>query len=307
MVFIVRVFQKIMYDIITMGSASIDVFVKTKEEIRKHKSHTDLCYHLGEKILVNDLSFHTGGGGTNTAVAFSRLGLKTGYIGAIGNDLQGVLVLKELKKENIDFLGGVKKGDTGYSIILPSDNDRAILSYKGINNSLETRDVHFAKSQWLYISTMLEKSFSTAQAIMKRHQGKIAANISMYLARQGIKKLTPFLKKLDVLILNREEAQALTGKKDINHIMDSLGRYVKIIVVTDGFHPIHAYDGKMHRKEIRRVKVIDSTGAGDAFGAGFVYGIIRVKNIDTCLSYGDREAKAVLSHIGAKEELLRHL
>ena len=76
-----------MYDIITIGSASIDVFVKAKNDVEKHKGHYDILYHLGEKELVDKINFSTGGDGTNTAVAFSRLGLKTGFIGVVGDGL----------------------------------------------------------------------------------------------------------------------------------------------------------------------------------------------------------------------------
>ena len=84
-----------MYDIITLGSATTDIFVKTKikPEIKKHDGHTDMAYHLGDKLLIDDLKITTGGGGTNAAVGFSRLGLKTAYIGAIGNDANGIQLL----------------------------------------------------------------------------------------------------------------------------------------------------------------------------------------------------------------------
>ncbi|MBX4196795.1 carbohydrate kinase family protein [Candidatus Pacearchaeota archaeon] len=297
-----------MYDIITLGSASLDVFVKTKEEIRKHKSHTDLCYHLGEKILVNKLSFNTGGGGTNTAVAFSRLGLKTGYMGVVGHDVQGIIILHELKKEKVDFLGSMKKGNTGYSIILPSDTDRAILSYKGVNNEFSIHDAHYKLAKWLYVNTMLGTSFSTAQAIMKKHKGKVAANISLYLAKEGLKKLSSFLRRLDILVLNKEEAYALTKKKTIHDALQTLSTHTAgIIVITDGFHSLHAYDGKYWVKKVKRIKPVDSTGAGDAFGAGFVYGIMKGKSLMKSLEHGSEEAHSVLLHVGAKNNLLRKL
>ena len=92
-----------MYDIITIGSASIDLFIKTEGEIRKHHDHLDICYHLGNKLLVKDLIFSTGGGGTNTAVAFSRLGLRTAFIGVVGADDNGEIILRELEKERVNF------------------------------------------------------------------------------------------------------------------------------------------------------------------------------------------------------------
>ena len=95
-----------MYDVICVGSSTVDVFAKTKKselmKIFDDEKETDLlAYPTGAKILVEELSITTGGGGTNTAVAFSRLGLKTAFIGAVGSDLNGKIILDELKKVKI--------------------------------------------------------------------------------------------------------------------------------------------------------------------------------------------------------------
>lgn len=159
-----------MYDMITLGSADVDLYVKTeiKPEIRRHLHHKDIAYRLGTKLLVDDLFITTGGSGTNTAVAFSRLGLKTGFIGLIGDDISGKNILTELKKEKIDFLGSVKSGQTGVSVILPTESDRTILTYKGIANNLTIKDIKVKKirTKWLYVSTMIGQSFETAEKII---------------------------------------------------------------------------------------------------------------------------------------------
>lgn len=303
-----------MYDIITFGSASVDVFVKTFNESIKHKEHIDLCYHLGEKILIDDLLFSTGGGGTNTAVAFSRLGLKTAFIGCLGSDMNGHFIKKELHAEKVDFLGAIKEGNSGFSVILPGNNDRTILVHKGLNNSLLWRDVQVSKIQakWLYLSTMLGQSFDTMQKLAvhaKKHNIRLACNASMYLAKKGLPALAGFLKNLDILILNKEEAQALSNKTLISEICVEISHYFSgIIVITDASNAAYAnYYSKHYAKKIKPVKVVDNTGAGDAFAAGFVYGIIKGKGLQTCLDYGHKEALSVLKYIGAKNNLLYKL
>lgn len=303
-----------MYDIITIGSASVDAFVKSKSEFRNHNTHTDLCYHLGEKILIENLIFTTGGGGTNTAVAFSRLGLKAAFIGIVGNDHNGDLILQELKREKVDFLGNIKPGTSGYSLILAGAKDRTILTYKGVNNSLSQRDVNLNlfKTRWLYVSTMLGKSFKTAYKLIKyskRHNAKVALNLSPYLARKGLMKLSSLLKQADVLILNKEESALLTGKHNVREAIHEIARFAPaILVVTDGENPIYIYDReKIHTKSIRAVTPIDRTGTGDAFASGFIFGLIKNKGIETSLNYGYKEAVSVLRHIGAKNDLLRRL
>jgi ribokinase len=111
------------FDVITFGSAIVDMFVDTDVSEKKNM----ISYPVGSKILINNLRFDIGGGGTNTAVAFARLGLKTGYIGKIGDGDGGKKILEMLKAEKIKFLGKQEKGSSGgYSIILDSKDKSRI-------------------------------------------------------------------------------------------------------------------------------------------------------------------------------------
>ena len=303
-----------MYDIITVGGANVDVFLKTKSETITHKNHKDICYRLGEKLLVDRLILKTGGGGSNTAAAFSRLGLKTAYLGILGKDIYGELIEKEFKKEKVDFLGKTKKGNTGYSIILPTATDRTILVFKGVNNELSWNDVpqNKIKAKWIYMSTLLEKGLKTLKKLSvyaKKNNIRVALNMSIYLAKQGLQNLSSFLKNVDVLILNKEEALALAHSQNTKEAIDKISQYVSgIIVVTDGFNPIIAHDGKkLYTKKIKPLKPVEKTGAGDAFAAAFLYGIMKGKSISVSLTLGHKEASSVMKHIGAKEGLLKKL
>lgn len=303
------------FDIITVGSASVDVLVKTDGEVINHKKndkiHQDIAYHLGDKLLIDDLLFTTGGGGTNTAVAFSRLGLKTAYIGVLGSDMNAEIIAKELKNEGVEFLGKVKSGKTGFSIILPGKNDRAILNYRGVNNSLQFSDIPLPlDTKWVYISSMLGDSFDAVEklAITANKEGiKIALNISLYLAKLGLKKLEKIIRSTDILILNKEEAANLTDKANVKQMLETLAEYMNgIVVITNSANPVHALTGKIiYTKHIKEVKVVDKTGAGDAFAAGFVYSIIQGKGIEEAIEFGHKEALSVMSHVGAKNNLLR--
>src|SRR3989338_6409021 len=123
------------FDIVTFGGAVIDTFLNTNVPEESGK----ICYESGSKILIKDLRFDVGGGGTNTAVAFSRLGFKTGYIGKLGKDTNADKILDCLKNEKITFLGKQDpKFMTGYSVILDSrKHERTILTYKGANNQIK--------------------------------------------------------------------------------------------------------------------------------------------------------------------------
>ncbi len=123
-----------MYDVITIGSATIDCFVDTGEslfqQITKHKDESIVVIPFGTKIVIDKLIFLTGGGGTNSAVSFARLGLKTAYLGKIGGG-QASQVTDELTREGVDTSLIVPGDDVGFSVILDSKgHDRTILTHK---------------------------------------------------------------------------------------------------------------------------------------------------------------------------------
>lgn len=307
------------FDVITIGSANVDVFVRTQnEEISQHGDHHDVCYTIGSKFLIKELHFSTGGGATNSAVAFSRLGLKTGTICLVGEDANGTTVLDELKKEKITFLGKRKNGMTGYSVILIGlDKDRSILTYKGINNDLKTSDLRpqasNLKPKWFYISSMMNSSFETAKEIVKyakKNKIKWAFNPSQYLAEKGIKALKEFIDGCDLLVLNKEEAEALVGSWvvgvwSIDNLLEILKKHAKIVVITDGPRNVHASDGvQKYSLYPTKIKIVETTGAGDAFASGVLAGIQLKNDLEFALRLGYAESESVIQYIGAKNKLL---
>ena len=176
-----------MFDIITFGSAVVDAFAYTDAAEKKGFMY----YPVGAKILIKDMKIDIGGGGTNTAVAFARLGLKTGCVCGIGNDDNGKEILALLKKEKIKFLGRIVKGElTGYSIILDSrGGERTILTYKGANDEISIEDIKLRKlkTNWLYCSSLLCESLETQKKlarILKTKNVKLAFNPIMYLIKK---------------------------------------------------------------------------------------------------------------------------
>jgi len=149
------------YDVISFGSGLVDFFVKTGVHEKNHL----ISYPAGEKVVIKELRCEIGGGGTNTSVGFSRLGLKTAWIGGIGKDYYGKKILKLMRKENVKFLGKKdKENNTGMSIVLcTEEKDRTILTYKGANNYIDINDLSLRKikTKWLYYSSLLGNSKKT--------------------------------------------------------------------------------------------------------------------------------------------------
>lgn len=294
------------FDVVTFGSAVVDVFVNTEVA----EKHGFMNYPVGEKILIKDLKFDIGGAGTNTAVAFARLGFKTGCISELGGDENGKKIFDLLKKEKIEFLGKVVKNElSGYSVILDSrGGDRTILTYKGANDEISLNDIKKFKTKWLYLSSLLGKSFETQKKlakILKKKGVKIAFNPSSYLIKK--ENLSSLLRITNILVLNKQEAQMLTGKKE--NLLENLHKLVArngIVVITDKDKMIICYDGHNRYFLIpNKVKVVERTGAGDAFASGFVAAQIAKKSIKYSLRLGLAESEAVIKHFGAKNRLLR--
>ncbi len=305
-----------MFDVITVGSATVDVFISSKSksiEFLHLKKREEMCFPIGAKILIDYMHQDTGGGGTNCAVAFSRLGLKTGWVGKIGTDINSRHVLDQMKKEKVTFLGKVQKGgSTGFSVIITgAGKDRTILAYKGINDTLKASEVNFSKlkTKWFYMGSMLGESFKTAEKIAqfaKKKKTKLAFNPSPYVARMGFKKLKKIIDACHLLVLNKEEAQDIAhSRKDIDFLLKKLQKHVPLVVITDGKRGAYAYNGI--NKYILKVgvqKIVEATGTGDSFAAGVLAGIILGFDIEKSMRLGYADGVSVLSHVGAKEKLL---
>jgi ribokinase len=308
------------FDIITIGSATIDVFAKSDSQVIKlmsSQSEEDfIAFRSGDKVLISDLHFHSGGGGTNTAVSFSRLGLNTGFIGKIGSQAYGDQISEELLAEQVRFLGS-KNGKTGYSIIFEStDHDRVILTYKGSNNDLHISDIPDLNSystKWLYASSMLKDSFQTLITLInhfKKQGARIAFNPSLYQTKEGLSSLHSILSLVDVLILNKEEAESLlylTG--DADYLAIKLSEHVpaQYVVITDGARgAVCAFKEKVYTiTSSPKIRVVDTTGAGDAFASAFVTGLIKNYSLEESLILGMTQAEHVISAQGAKNLLTK--
>jgi ribokinase len=297
------------FDIVSFGSAVVDVFLKT--DISEKKGFMN--YPIGEKILIKDLKFDVGGAGTNTSVAFSRFGLKSGCICEFGDDSNGRRILDLLKKEKVKFLGKTVGGElSGYSVILDSrGGDRTILTYKGANDEVTLRDIKKFKTKWLYFSSLLGKSFNTQKELaikLKKKGAKLAFNPSSYQIKNM--KILSLLKMTDVLILNKQEAEMLLKRYSVKekNLLFGLHELTKgTIVITDKNKLITCYDGnkKYFLTPHKNIKVVERTGAGDAFASGFIAGQIAGKSIEDSLKLGLKESEAVIQHFGAKNNLLK--
>lgn len=294
------------FDIISVGSGLVDAFVYTNLP----EVHKEMCYKVGSKIAVPEMKFYTGGGGTNTAVSFSKLGLKTGWLGKIGKDTNGEMILKELSKNRVVFLGCKGKENTGFSVILDSkEHERTVLTYKGASDTLKISEVNFnkLKTKWFYFSSMAGSAFEVQKKLVefaKKNKIKIAFNPSSYLTEKGAQHLKKIMENTEIIILNEEEAKMLILEGDLFSGLHKLGP--KIVCITYGPKGNEVSDGKNRYLSLpHNIKIKERTGAGDAFASAFVAGYIKTKgDIKFAIQAGSLNAESVVMIPGAKNGLL---
>ncbi len=311
-----------MYDIITFGSATQDVFMSSRQlKLVKGEQFTTkkgLCVPLGSKMHMDDVFFAMGGCGTNSAVTFSRQGLKTAYFGMIGRDAFGQEVKKELENQGVslDLLEESTEHPTAFSVILSRpDVGRSILEKYGACHQLIEKDIPFdkIKANWFYISSLSDKSHQMLVPLIdfaKKEGIKISANPAGSIKRpEHTEILKSVLNKIDILILNQEESARLTGLdfEQEKEIFKKLDDWVNgIVVMTKGPKGVTVSDGQtLYSAGIPKSDLIDRTGAGDAFGSGFVAGYIEKNDISYAIQLGTANATSCLQKMGATNGLLK--
>jgi ribokinase len=305
-----------LFDVITVGSATEDVFAKSDADLITIRSPTGnselLAYPLGSKIRMMELDFQIGGGGTNTAVSFSRLGFRTAYLGCLGKDGTARDVISLLKKENVAFIGYQEDVRTNFSVILDSmRDDRTILTYRDASNKLDYKKINKNKlrSRLVYSSSLEEQGFETIVALAEhcRKNGiMFAFNPGTYNAKLGLEGFSRIGKYLDIIILNRDEARVITGKVDMHEqfiVFRNLG--IAIVAITDGKEGASLLHGTTitSTKPIP-VKVVETTGAGDAFASALCAGILMKNDPVFALKLAMIQAESVIQYKGAKNILL---
>ncbi|MBI2592563.1 MAG: carbohydrate kinase family protein [Candidatus Colwellbacteria bacterium] len=318
-----------MRDITAIGSTTRDGFLKVNLPIidwPKTPLGKAFILPLGEKLYVEDVYFTLGGNAANASVTFARQGFKTALFTKIGKDLASEGILRILKQERVDARL-IKKSNlpTAYSVLLLQGGERTILNYHGAIEKFSLKDVNpkELKSRWWYISLPGEsyKLFGWLLKVAKKNGISVALNPNSHHIIAGRRELIKHLKDINFLVLNEGEAAALTGipfskEKAVFKRLDAL--VPGIVAVTSGKKGVVVSDGRFIYRAgtFKEKKLVDRTGAGDAFGSGFVAGLMKKKekctkglcnphNIEYAMKLASANATSVVEHIGATEGILK--
>ena len=288
-----------------------DQFYQIKS--KKIPSGVGECVALGSKIDVDELVLTTGGGATNAAATFASLGFHTAAITRIGDDATGKDVVEDLSRFGVSthFIRMIKGGQTGYSVLLTMlDGERTVLTFRGVSSTFTQKDIYWAgfeQTKWIYL-TSLGGNISLSKKIIeyaKKKDVRIAWNPGKKELEHGMKMFEPLLPLIDILILNKEEAQLLTKKKTIQDMFPLLHSDGLIRLITDGTNGSDVWrDEWTAHAGTTGAKAISRTGAGDAFGSGFVSGFIKTEDIKQAMAIGTLNAESVIQKHGAKNGLL---
>lgn len=300
---------------LTIGAATQDVFLQNSSEITTAKidsTHEIIELELGAKVDVNKIDFATGGGATNAAVALSRQGFLASFMGVVGNDVAGRSVLDDLDKENVDTsrVEVSQRYNTDYStVLLAPDGERTIMTYRGCSSHIYTDSFKLEDGEfdWLYISNMAGRLDSLRNIFDEAH--RVGVKIAWNPGKKELShsdEIKSLLEDVDILVVNKEEAQLLTNGETSEELIHRLSKLVKVIIITDGQNGVWASDGKVIVRAgmYEDVTVVDRTGAGDAFAAGFLSYWVRGADLKQSLLFASANSTSVIQHIGAKKGLL---
>ena len=298
-----------MYDVITIGSATLDVFLSCENlTVIESNGEKNISFPYGAKIEVDDVLFETGGGGTNTATTFARLGFKTAVIAKIGEDFAGEKVIERVKMEGIDtsFLTIAKDETTDFSTIIWAPHKGSVILVNRGKGKLEINYVSWESLQtkWFYITS----TEGNLEIINQCKNAFIAWNPGKRELKQP-EKVKELLTNITVLILNRREATQLlnVNENDLNHLITAARALPpEYVVITDGHHGSYLrHNNQWFHAGVFSTDRKEATGAGDAFGSGFVAAHLQGLNNEDCLKLASANAASVVTSPSAKQGILR--
>ena len=267
-----------------------------------------------EESVILDFKKSPGGSAANTAVGLARLGVKTGYIGKVADDDDGAFLIKSFINEGVDTNGiVVSKGGRSGSVIgfVDKTGNRALYVDPGANDTLKYEEIdlnYVRNARLLHLTSFVGEMPFEAQKklVTKLLDVKVTFDPGMIYARKGLEKLKPILRRCYAFLPNEIELRLLTGKDYREGAEFMLKEGVKIVAVKLGERGCYVTDGReSHVVEAFKVNVVDTTGAGDAFCAGFIYGLLRGKSLKECGILGNFVASRCLMKMGAREGLPR--
>ncbi|MBR2299891.1 MAG: adenosine kinase [Alphaproteobacteria bacterium] len=318
--------QKTIYDVVGIGNAMIDVLGKVSD-----KFLTDRGFQKGRMTLVDaqtagkiyaDMDPErevSGGSAANIVAGLASLGSDCAFIGKVYDDELGQTFRRDIGAAGIDFdTPPLKSGpSTGRSIVLVTpDAERSMFTYLGAATRLTPDDIDeniIKASKYTFLEGYLWDSEGARQALLRaadlahKYGRKVAftlSDVSCVLShRQELLKFVD--KHVDILFANEDEIKAFFKETDLMPALDKLKNIVEIGAVTRNAQGSVVVNGRIKTfVEAEEIKdVVDTTGAGDLYAAGFMHGLVNGKTLGVCALMGGIVAGEIITHYGARPEI----
>lgn len=302
------------YDLITIGDIKLDTFVVLDEaniSCELKMPECKLCLDYGAKIDVKVVDSQIAGSAPNVAVGLARMKKKTSVLSVMGEDTTRPLAIEHLKREgvNTSLIEVLKNEKSTYSVVLNYKGEKTILT--GHIKHQYHLPARFPKPTWLYIGEMgegYEKVYKQVIDYAKKDGVLIAMNPGSIQIEEHKKSLYDVFPHLDVLFVNREEAQILTGEQslELHKLAGALSKHgPKHVIITDGKNGAYEYGGRELRFcPIFPGKLVEATGAGDSFASGYLGALMHGESCSEGLRWGAVNSSSVVGHVGPTKGLL---
>ena len=314
------------YSVTAIGNAMLDLVCEVPDQFLSQERISKGVMNLVSRErsnnilkLVRPIKETAGGSAANTISTLAKLGLKTGYIGKIANDPKGKLFKKDLLDNSIfyntEFLDKGYTETTGKCIVLITpDKERTMNTYLGATEFLTDIDIDeelIAQSEWLYLEgyrfdgQKSKEAFYKAIEIARKNKTKIAITLSdsFCVDRHRSDFIYLLNEAADMVFCNEDELKSLYQIQDIHKAKEFIADSIKCLACTCAERGAYLFHGKSIKKiATNKVSVVDTTGAGDSFAAGFLYGLSKNFTFDKCATIGNVIAGEVLKVYGPRIE-----
>ena len=303
--------------ILSLGSALQDIYLIDHDDLVPTSIGGEAIFGkvlVGSKVDIDRISYEVGGGGVNSSITFARHGHEAVFMGNISRDPAGAAIIRTLDREGVDtsYVNFLERKTTGTSIVLldSKSGERTILTCRGASEQFGNFDEKYLdmiQPDWLYVTT-LRGDMDTLKRFFK-HAKELDINIMFNPGVRELdnsKELIGLLKYVDILNVNKSEASRIVPGVVLTELLYHLNNYAQITIITDGAMGGIAGNGKeVYRFGIYEdVKMKDATGAGDAFGSGFLAALSAGKSFRSALIFASANSTSVVSKIGANRGVL---
>jgi ribokinase len=290
------------FDVIGFGALNVDKIYRVPK-----------IAHEEEETFVLSSKETAGGSAANTIVGLARLELKTGFIGKVATGHEGQLLLDDFKREGVNTDGIVvsKHGSSGtVAAYVDKKGERALYVHPSVNDTLTFDEINLEyarQSRFVHLTSVDRKPFlAQKKLVIELPDTQVSFDPGEIYARKGLKALKPIIQRSSVVLPSEGELKMLTGKNWKEGARALLKEGAGIVAVKLGEQGCYVADGKeAHLIEPFKVKVVDTTGAGDAFCAGFIYGLVKGKDLYQCGRFGNFVASRCITQVGARKGLPR--